>query len=117
MCKVCQHCSTVLGTFRPVHACEPSDSRMIQKPNAHVWTELQTCAAPSANSSHTICRELKFVGFLREHKRELGAPCVLYLPQVHGRFIYDVPSANRLRTAGSHVCTSLYNLECYSMDW
>ncbi len=35
---------------------------------AYVWMELQTCAVPSANGSHTVCREPKFVSFLLEHK-------------------------------------------------
>ncbi len=34
----------------------------------YVWTGLRTCAAPSANGSHTVCREPKFVGFLRKLK-------------------------------------------------
>ncbi len=35
---------------------------------AYGWIGLQTSAALSANSLRTIRRELKFVGFLREHK-------------------------------------------------
>ncbi len=35
---------------------------------AYAWMGLQTCAAPSANGSHTICRKPKFVGILHEHK-------------------------------------------------
>ncbi len=33
----------------------------------YVWMGLRTCSAPSANGSHTIHYEPKFVGFLREH--------------------------------------------------
>ncbi len=40
---------------------------------------LRTCAAPSANSSHTIHCELKFVSFLGQHKenwmRRVSFPC------------------------------------------
>ncbi len=35
---------------------------------AYVWMGLQTCAAPSANGSHTIRCKPKFVGFLRKYK-------------------------------------------------
>ncbi len=33
----------------------------------YLWMGLQTCAAPSANTSHTVRRKLRFVGFLYEH--------------------------------------------------
>ncbi len=49
---------------------------------AYVWTGLQTCAAPSANGSHTVRHEPKFVSFLREHKenwmRWVSFPCTGY---------------------------------------
>ncbi len=34
----------------------------------YVWIGLWTCAAPSANSLHTVRHEAKFVGFLHEYK-------------------------------------------------
>ncbi len=36
---------------------------------AHVWMGLQTCATLSANGSHIVRYEPKFVGFLRDHKK------------------------------------------------
>ncbi len=66
---------------------------------AYLWTGLRTCAAPSANGSHTICYELKFVSFLCEHNLN-GTCCVdkfvLCSPQVHGKLIYHALSTNWL---------------------
>ncbi len=46
---------------------------------AYVWMGLQTCAAPSANSLHTIRRKPKFANFLHEHKENwmhrVSFPC------------------------------------------
>ncbi len=42
----------------------------LQTKCAYVWMELRTCTAPSANGSHTIRHETKFVGSLREHKEK-----------------------------------------------
>ncbi len=52
-------------TYSLVYTSAPNDSRA---KCAYVWTGLRTCTAPSANGSHTVRRELKFVGFLRELK-------------------------------------------------
>ncbi len=35
----------------------------------YLWMGLQTCAASSTNSLHTVHPEPKFVGFLHERKR------------------------------------------------
>ncbi len=46
---------------------------------AYVWMGFRTCAALFANSSHTVCCEPKFVGFLCERKencmRRVSLPC------------------------------------------
>ncbi len=47
----------------------------------NVWMGLQTCAVPSANSSHTVRCKPKFVGSLRKH-RELDASGVLFMHRV-----------------------------------
>ncbi len=48
---------------------------------------LRTCAAPSANGSHTISCKPKFVGFLREHRENLvcHVSCVYLKPGRHIR--------------------------------
>ncbi len=56
----------------------------------YVWMGLRTCVAPSANGSHTICREPKFVSFLREHKGNW----VRWVSCVRIKLIYHAPSAN-----------------------
>ncbi len=63
---------------------------------AYLWTGLQTCAMLSANSTHTICHEPKFVDFFVQTQRELGAPGVLCSPPVRGKLIYHSPSENCL---------------------
>ncbi len=68
---------------------------------AYMWTGLQTCTVPSANGSHTVRHEPKFVGFLHKHKRNCMC-CVdrfvLCSLQVRRKLIYHMPSANCLRT-------------------
>ncbi len=71
---------------------------------AYVWTGLRTCAALSANGSHTVCRVPKFVGFCGNTKRTgcvgcpFRAPGVLCSPQVHGKLINRTPNMRRTRT-------------------
>ncbi len=77
----------LLPTLDPTF--DASFSRTLTK-YAYVWMGLRTCAASSANSSHIICREQKFVGFLRKHKENwmpgypFHATGVLYSPQAQG---------------------------------
>ncbi len=90
--------------------CKPLANRSWIK-CAYVWTGLQTCAAPSANSSHTIRCEPKFVGFSREHKENwmrIHAPGVLCLPQVRGKVINHAAFALRTSVFESeHECVRI----------
>ncbi len=72
---------------------------------AYVWTGLLTCAAPSVNGSHTVCRKPKFVVFFCANtKRTECAGCpfhasgVLCSPQVCRKLINCVPLTRRTWT-------------------
>ncbi len=80
--------------LKPVYTSTPNGS---QTKCAYVWMGMRTCTAPFANGSHTICCELKLVGFLCKHKENwmrLHALAVLYSPQVREKFINRVPHTN-----------------------
>ncbi len=61
--------------------CEPLANSLWTKCE-YVWMGLRTCAAPSANGSHTVCRKLKFVGFWANTKRTGCAECPFHAQDV-----------------------------------
>ncbi len=77
-----------------------------QTPNAYMY------GRDSANGSHTVCREPKFVGFCANTKRTgcarcpFRAPGVLCSPQVRKKLINRAPLIRRMRTA-QLVCGAL----------
>ncbi len=69
----------------------------------------------------TICKQFtycslrtKICWFFAEMERELGALCVVRLPQVRGKLIYQAPSANCSQTVwftcGLHVYTGAFRI-------
>ncbi len=92
----------------------------------YVWTGLRTCAAASANGSHTVRCEPKFVGFWCEHKENwmrLHALGILCSPQIHIKLINLALLTHHMRMA-QHVndmlvYTKLNNehTECRPVTW
>ncbi len=89
--------SHVCTGFKDSTTYEPSVNGSYTK-CAYVWMGLQTCAALSANCSHTICHKSKFVSFLRETK---GIGCTVCPVFASGLWKINLPRllANCLQTA------------------
>ncbi len=89
---------------------------------AYVWMGLRTCATPSANGSHTIHHEPKFVSFLNKHKenwmRRVSFPCTRCLlpPEVRGKLINHVPLICRTQMA-QHVSGTLVYTQLITLEW
>ncbi len=85
---------------------------------AYVCTRLRTYAALSANGSHPVRCEPKFVSF--QTQRELDAPCVLPIvpgvlcsPQVYRKLINRAPNMRSTRT----VCSCVQGFVRVAREW
>ncbi len=56
---------------------------------AYVWTGLRACITLSENGLHTVRHELKFVGFLREHKGNRMWVVLQKLPQLSDNALFS----------------------------
>ncbi len=93
-----RRCVSILNTLSMVHICEPNSLQTIHKRFAN---QMGVCVDGPTNMCCTICEwfayhspQTEICQFFAQTQREFGALGILCSPQVCGKLIYHVPSAN-----------------------